>query len=65
MTDTRLSGGEHRDFLNEFWRRADIEIDGDPAMQQGIRFNLFHLLQSTGSDGKRGDRRQGSDGGGV
>ncbi len=44
---------EQKAYLDDFWYNADIEIDGDPAMQQGIRFNLFHLLQSTGGDGKR------------
>jgi alpha,alpha-trehalose phosphorylase len=37
--------------LGEFWRDADIEIGGDSALQQGIRFNVFHLLQSAGRDG--------------
>ncbi len=43
---------EQREYLTEFWERADVEIDGDPALQQGIRFNIFHLLQSVGKDGK-------------
>ncbi len=34
-----------------FWREADLMIDGDPAIEQALRFNLFHLLQSTGRDG--------------
>jgi alpha,alpha-trehalose phosphorylase len=38
--------------LSEFWRQADVEISGDDALQQGIRFNQFHLLQSVGRDGK-------------
>ncbi len=43
---------EQSEFLSDFWERADVEIDGDPALQQGIRFNIFHLLQSVGKDGK-------------
>lgn len=43
---------EHIRCLDEFWDMADIEIKGDPSLQQGIRFNLFHLLQSAGRDGK-------------
>ncbi|HBE80681.1 MAG TPA: hypothetical protein DDW65_23285, partial [Firmicutes bacterium] len=39
-------------FLNEFWYLSDVEIKGDPAIQQGLRFNLFHLLQSVGRDGR-------------
>lgn len=41
-----------RDFLTEYWNKADIQIKGDLALQQGIRFNMFHLLQSVGRDGK-------------
>lgn len=40
------------EFLDEFWKDCDIEIDGDPKLQQGIRFNMFQLLQSAGRDGK-------------
>lgn len=39
-------------FLEQYWKRADIQIDGDKKMQQGIRFNLYHLIQSVGRDGK-------------
>lgn len=39
-----------RSYLDEFWRQADVRIGGDPALQEGIRFNLFHLLQSAGRD---------------
>ncbi|QBI04179.1 glycoside hydrolase family 65 protein [Pseudoduganella albidiflava] len=40
------------DYLADFWRQADVEIDGDDLLQQGIRFNQYHLLQSAGRDGK-------------
>ncbi len=43
---------EQADYLQTFWAEADIAVDGDEALQQGIRFNLFHLLQSVGRDGK-------------
>lgn len=39
-------------YLSEFWQQADVEIAGDDALQQGIHFNQFHLLQSVGRDGK-------------
>ncbi|GIP21162.1 glycoside hydrolase family 65 protein [Paenibacillus sp. J22TS3] len=42
---------EQQKFLDRFWSRADVEINGDPALQQGIRFNAFQLLQSVGRDG--------------
>lgn len=37
-------------YLADFWKHADITIGGDSALQEGIRFNLYHLLQSTGRD---------------
>lgn len=37
-------------YLDEFWNVSDIIIDGDQRVQEGIRFNLFQLLQSVGKD---------------
>ncbi|MET9489744.1 glycosyl hydrolase family 65 protein [Nocardia sp. NPDC006630] len=37
---------EQRDYLDEFWSRADILLEGDPEIQQALRFSLFHLLQA-------------------
>ena len=37
---------QQRAFLADFWRRADVELDGDPELQQAIRFGLFHVLQA-------------------
>jgi alpha,alpha-trehalose phosphorylase len=37
---------EQRAFLDDFWSGADVEIDGDPQVQQAVRFGLFHLLQA-------------------
>src|SRR5438093_944294 len=33
-------------FLKDFWNRADVELDGDPEIQQAIRFAMFHVLQA-------------------
>lgn len=43
---------EQAAFLDDFWSSADIVIKGDMPLQQGLRFNMFHLLQSVGRDGK-------------
>lgn len=43
---------EQYEFLSDYWYKSDVEIKGDIALQQAIRFNLFHLLQSVGRDGK-------------
>ncbi len=36
-----------RDYLDDFWDSADVEVDGDPACQQAVRFGLFHVLQAS------------------
>jgi trehalose/maltose hydrolase-like predicted phosphorylase len=43
---------EQKEFLQDFWFRTDVEIKGDPALQQGVRFNIYNLLQGAGRDGK-------------
>ncbi|MEU4625013.1 glycosyl hydrolase family 65 protein [Actinoplanes sp. NPDC023801] len=35
-----------RAYLDDFWDAADVEIDGDPALQQAVRFGLFNVLQA-------------------
>jgi len=37
---------EQREYLDGFWAGADVEVDGDPPVQQAVRFALFHLLQA-------------------
>jgi alpha,alpha-trehalose phosphorylase len=44
---------DQRAFLDDFWDRADVEIDGDTEVQQAVRFALFHVLQA----GARAERR--------
>lgn len=43
---------EHKEYLQNYWDDTDVEIAGDLALQQGLRFNALQLLQSTGRDGK-------------
>jgi alpha,alpha-trehalose phosphorylase len=44
---------DQRRFLDEFWEGADVEVDGDPEIQQAVRFGMFHVLQS----GARAEKR--------
>ncbi|GGI96358.1 glycoside hydrolase family 65 protein [Streptomyces brasiliensis] len=44
---------EQGDCLDDFWTRADVEVDGDEEIQQAVRFALFHVLQA----GARAERR--------
>lgn len=39
---------EQKKYMDTFWKRSDVQIKGDTAVQQAIRFNLFHLLQAAG-----------------
>ncbi len=41
-----------REYLASFWQTASIAIDGDPDSERALHFNLFHLLQSAGRNGK-------------
>jgi alpha,alpha-trehalose phosphorylase len=42
-----------RAYLDVFWDRADVELEGDAELQQAVRFALFHTLQA----GARAERR--------
>jgi alpha,alpha-trehalose phosphorylase len=37
---------EQRQYLDEFWDRATVEVEGDPEIEQAVRFALFHVLQA-------------------
>jgi alpha,alpha-trehalose phosphorylase len=37
---------QQRRYLDRFWARADVEVDGDAEIQQAVRFALFHVLQA-------------------
>ncbi|MET7615055.1 glycoside hydrolase family 65 protein [Streptomyces seoulensis] len=42
-----------RECLDDFWARADVEVDGDEVIQQAVRFALFHVYQA----GARAEQR--------
>ena len=44
---------KQREYLDDFWHSADVEIEGDGELQQAVRFALFHTLQA----GARAERR--------
>jgi alpha,alpha-trehalose phosphorylase len=37
---------EQRAYLDDFWARGDVEVEGDEEIQQATRFGMFHVLQS-------------------
>lgn len=51
--------------MQAFWQRAGLSVDGDPAAELALRFNLFHLLQSAGRDGITGTAAKGITGEGY
>ena len=58
LAEARHTGWEgllagQRGYLDDFWARADVELDGDAELQQAVRFALFHTLQA----GARSERR--------
>jgi len=44
---------DQRGYLDDFWERADVDLDGDDELQQAVRFALFHTLQSAARAEKR------------
>ena len=58
LAEVRMTGwdgllAEQREFLDDFWGGADVEVEGDAEIQQAVRFGLFHVLQA----GARTERR--------
>ncbi|MFE9692570.1 glycoside hydrolase family 65 protein [Micromonospora sp. NPDC005806] len=58
LAAARLDGWDglrraQREYLDEFWDAADVRVEGDPEVQQAVRFGLFHVLQA----GARAERR--------
>jgi alpha,alpha-trehalose phosphorylase len=43
---------EHQQWWQQYWQQADVGIEGDVALQQAMRFNLFSLAQSAGRNGQ-------------
>jgi alpha,alpha-trehalose phosphorylase len=58
LAEARHTGWEgllagQRQYLDDFWDRGDVELEGDDELQQAVRFALFHTLQA----GARGEQR--------
>ncbi len=56
---------EQREYLDAFWDRADIEVDGDAELQQAVRFSLFHILQAAARGEQRAIAAKGLTGSGY
>jgi len=56
---------EQKSYLDDFWERSDVRIQGDGSLQQGLRFNIWSLLQAAGRDGRTGVAAKGLSGEGY
>jgi alpha,alpha-trehalose phosphorylase len=56
---------QQRAYLDDFWSRADIEIEGDSELQQAVRFALFQVLSSAARAEGRGIPSKGLTGNGY
>ena len=56
---------EQRQYLDDFWDRADIEIDGDDELQSAVRFALFQVLQASARAERRAIPAKGLSGRGY
>jgi alpha,alpha-trehalose phosphorylase len=45
---------EQQAWLDRFWARTDVAVDGDDAAQQAIRWNLFQMAQASAQIDGRG-----------
>src|ERR1019366_5709781 len=56
---------EQVEYLEDFWDRADVEIDGDDEIQQAVRFSLFHVLAAAARIERRAIPAKGLTGNGY
>ncbi len=50
---------EQRAWLDDYWARTDVEIEGDPSAQQAVRWNLFQLAQAAAKTQEQGIAAKG------
>jgi len=56
---------EQREWFDRFWASADVVVEGQPALQQAIRFNLFQLAQASARADQQGVPAKGVSGSGY
>jgi alpha,alpha-trehalose phosphorylase len=57
--------GDQRKWLDDYWARSDVEIAGQPEIQQAVRWNLFQLAQATARTDGHGIAAKGVTGSGY
>ena len=56
---------EQRGWYDDFWKAADVEVEGEPEIQQAVRFNLFTLAQASARSDQQGVSAKGVTGSGY
>ncbi|WP_375001380.1 glycoside hydrolase family 65 protein [Aeromicrobium sp. CTD01-1L150] len=56
---------EQRSWLDAFWERTDVQIPGQPEVQQAVRWNLFALIQAAARAEGQGIPAKGVSGSGY
>jgi alpha,alpha-trehalose phosphorylase len=56
---------EQREYLADFWRKADVQLDGNDRLQKAIRFALFQVLQASARAEQRAIPAKGLTGSGY
>ncbi|ROS54144.1 glycoside hydrolase family 65 protein [Frigoribacterium sp. PhB24] len=54
-----------RAWLDDFWQRSDVQVAGQPEIQQAVRWNLFQLAQATARTDGQGVAAKGVTGSGY
>jgi alpha,alpha-trehalose phosphorylase len=70
LAEARHTGWEglvkaQREYLDEYWECADVEIDGDTELQLAVRFSMFHCLQAAARAEQRATPAKGLTGPGY
>ena len=62
----RVYYDEQREWLDDYWATADVEVEGAPAgIQQAVRWNLFQIAQASARADQRGIPAKGVTGSGY
>jgi alpha,alpha-trehalose phosphorylase len=56
---------DQREYLDDYWDRADVVIEGNTELQLAVRFSMFHCLQSAARAEKRATPAKGLTGPGY
>jgi alpha,alpha-trehalose phosphorylase len=64
-TPTSEIFAHQRAWLDDFWQRSDVQVAGQPEIQQAVRWNLFQLVQATARTDGQGVAAKGVTGSGY